>query len=62
MDKIPDYKVDLTIDDVRLLYQCVLKRIETWEGSPRRPPNEQEHLWVLRDTLFAMILDYNFDL
>ena len=60
MDKLPDYTFDMSIDDVRLLHQCVLKRIETWEGSPARPPEEQEQLWKLRDGLYTAILDYNF--
>ncbi len=60
MDDIPDYTVDLTIEDVRLLHQCVEYRIKYWEGSPARPPEEQEHLWKVRDALYAMILDHTF--
>ena len=56
-----DYQVSLRIEDIRLLHQCVLKRIETWEGSPARHPTEQEHLWYLRDSLYRMILEYKFD-
>ncbi len=55
-----DYQVNLTIDDIYLLHHCVLKRIETWEGSPSRHPVEQEHLWYLRDSLYRMILEYKF--
>jgi len=60
MNQEPDYTVDLTIEDIRLLHQCVVKRIELWEGSPARPPEEQEHLWYMRDSLYRMILDYQF--
>jgi hypothetical protein len=56
-----DYEIKLRIDDIRLLYHCVEKRIETWEGSPARPWGEQEHLWYLRDSLFRMILDYKYN-
>ena len=56
-----DYQVNLTIEDIRLLYHCVLKRLETWEGSPSRPAEEQEHLWYLRDSLYRMVLDYTFE-
>tara|TARA_B100000902_G_scaffold271219_1_gene257144 strand:- start:2741 stop:2929 length:189 start_codon:yes stop_codon:yes gene_type:complete len=56
-----DYQVNLTIEDVKLLHQCVLKRLETWEGSPARPAEEQEHLWYLRDSLYRMVLDYTFE-
>jgi len=56
-----DYSVNLTIEDIHLLHHCVLKRIETWEGSPSRHPTEQEHLWYLRDSLYRMILEYKFE-
>ncbi len=56
-----DYTVYLTIEDIRLMHHCVLKRIETWEGSPARPWGEQEHLWILRDNLFRMMLEYKFN-
>jgi len=56
-----DYEVKLRIEDVRLLYHCVQKRIDTWEGSPARPWGEQEHLWYLRDSMFRMILDYKYN-
>tara|TARA_B100000902_G_scaffold385121_1_gene426108 strand:- start:217 stop:441 length:225 start_codon:yes stop_codon:yes gene_type:complete len=61
MNKEPDYTVNLTIEDVRLLHHCVIKRIEMWEGSPARPPEEQEHLWYMRDSLYRMMLDYQFN-
>jgi hypothetical protein len=60
MDNIPDYTVDLTIEDIRLMHQCIEYRIKYWEGSPARPPEEQEHLWKVRDALYAMMLDYTF--
>ena len=60
MNQEPDYTVNLTIEDIRLLHYCVVKRLETWEGSPARPPEEQEHLWYMRDSLYRMILDYRF--
>ncbi|QPB08024.1 hypothetical protein [Synechococcus phage S-H38] len=55
------YHVDMSIEDVHLLYHCVQKRIETWEGHPARHPQEQEHLWYLRDWLYRMILEYKFN-
>jgi len=56
-----DYTVSLTIEDIRLLHHCVIKRIENWEGSPAREPTEQEHLWYLRDSLYRMMLEYKFE-
>ena len=60
MRKEPDYSIDLSIEDIRLLYECVRKRIERWEGAPARPVEEQEHLWYMRDSLYRIILDYQF--
>jgi len=56
-----DYQVSLTIDDIKLLHHCVVKRLEMWEGSPARPPEEQEHLWYLRDSFYRMVLEYSFE-
>ena len=55
------YHVDMSIEDIHLLHHCVCKRIETWEGSPSRHPQEQEHLWYLRDWLYRIILEYKFN-
>ena len=51
---------DMGINDVRLLYGIVCYALETWPGSPRRPPEEQEYLKYLRTQLFAMLADYSF--
>lgn len=59
-EKSFDYQVNLTIQDIRLLQHCVMKRIELWEGYPKRPAEEQEHLWYLRNSLNRIILDYNY--
>ena len=56
-----DYQVNLTIEDIRLLYHCVQETIRLWPGAPARPVEEQEHLWYLRDSLYRMILDYTFN-
>ena len=57
-EETPAYTLDLEIEDVHLLYDCVLKRIENWSGGH---PLEQEHLWYLRDWLYRIILEYRFD-
>ena len=61
MNKEPDYTVNLTIEDIRLLHHCVIKRLEMWEGFPARPAEEQEHLWIMRDSLYRIMLDYKFN-
>ena len=52
--------LDFGIEDIHLLYHCVCKRLEAWEGSPARPAYEQEHLWYLKNELYKAILDYKF--
>tara|TARA_R100000005_G_C4822904_1_gene103275 strand:+ start:107 stop:304 length:198 start_codon:yes stop_codon:yes gene_type:complete len=60
-ENTPSYNLDLDIEDIHLLYQCVCKRIETWEGYPARHPMEQEHLAYLKNWLYRLILEYKFD-
>lgn len=61
MNQEPDYKIDMSIEDIYLLHHCVQETIKNWPGSPARPSEEQEHLWYLRDWLYRMILEYKFD-
>lgn len=56
-----DYQVALRIEDVRALHHCVCEAIRLWPGAPARPPEEQEHLWYLRDSLYRIILEYKFE-
>ena len=60
-ENTPSYHLDLDIEDIHLLYHCVCKRIETWEGYPARHPMEQEHLSHLKNWLYRLILEYKFD-
>jgi|TARA_R100000084_G_scaffold85858_1_gene40661 hypothetical protein len=60
-ENTPSYNLDLDIEDIHLLYQCVCKRIETWEGYPARHPMEQEHLAYLKNWLYRLILEHKFD-
>ena len=34
--------MNMGIDEVRLAYQHISFALETWPGSPARPPEEQE--------------------
>jgi len=56
-DSNQPYVLDFDIEDIHLLYRCVCKRIETWEGGN---PSEQEHLFYMRDWLYRAVLDYKF--
>jgi len=55
-----DFELCLTVQDVRMLYNHICYGIETWPGSPRRPPEEQEYLKYMKHQLFAMLADYSF--
>ena len=60
MNEEPDFYFDFSIEDIHLLYHCVCKRIETWEGYPSRHPTEQEHLQHLKMELYKGILDFKY--
>ena len=53
-------QIFMGIDELRLLYSHICYAIETWPGSPARPPEEQEYLLNLKQRLFAMICEYQF--
>ena len=57
MDYLPDYTLDMTIHEVRLIHKCIEVAIERWSGGP---PEEQEELFRARDQFQAIILDYTF--
>ena len=52
-------ELQFDITATRLLYDHVCYAIETWPGSPRRPPEEQEFLRNLKMSLFSSIMEYN---
>lgn len=54
------YQLDLSPDELHLLYHCVCKRLQNWEGFPARPIEEQEHLWTLKNNLYRVVLDHKF--
>ena len=56
------FMVELSDNDVRTLFYAVQEAIRVWPGYPARPLEEQEQLWSLRDTLFKMTLEMNWDL
>lgn len=52
---------NMSIDQIRALHSSIDYLIQIWPGSPARPAEEQVFLQELRATLFAMILDHNFN-
>lgn len=57
MDFTPDYTVDMSIHEIRLILKCIEVAIERWAGGD---PAEQEMLFRARDQYSAMIMDYTF--
>lgn len=53
----PDYTLDMTIHEIRVLHKCIEVAIEKWSGGN---PEEQEELFRARDQFQAIIFDYTF--
>lgn len=60
-DDVMGFMVELTDDEVRTLLYAVQEAIQVWPGHPARPIEEQEQLEALRNTLFTMTLEMQFD-
>lgn len=58
---LPDFKIEMTTDEVRVLYYSVSEALRLWPGSPQRPAEEQDLLMSLKVVLFAMLMDVNFE-
>ncbi len=56
---IIDFQLDL--DSLQLLYHSTLMHLRYWEGSPKRPPEEQEELFVLRDFLYKALMSAKYE-
>jgi len=61
-DDLMGFMVEFTDEEVRTLLYAVQEAIRVWPGSPRRPADEQEQLQALKDSLFRMTLEMNWDL
>ena len=60
-DDVMGFMVELADDEVRTLLYAVQEAIRVWPGYPARPREEQEQLEALRNTLFMMTLEMQFD-
>lgn len=56
-DFTPDYSVDMSIQEIRLILKCIEIGIDRWAGGD---PSEQDLLFRARDQYRAMIMDYTF--
>jgi hypothetical protein len=52
--------INCGIDEIRMMYNHICYAIESWPGSPKRPVDEQEFLWEMREKYFAMLMEYNY--
>ena len=55
------FMVEFTDDEIRTLLYAVQEAIRVWPGYPARPIEEQEQLTALRNSLFTMTLEMQFD-
>jgi len=60
-DDLMGFMVELSDDEVRTLLYAVQEAIKAWPGYPARPQEEQEQLQALRNSLFTMTLEMQFD-
>ena len=60
-DDVMGFMVELTDDEVRTPLYAVQEAIRVWPGSPARPAEEQGALQDLRNQLFTMTLEMQFD-
>ncbi len=56
-----DYTINVRIEDIKLMHHCEKETIKYWLGAPARPYEEQEQLWALRDNLFKIMLEDQFN-
>ena len=54
-------KLTFNIQSCRMLHDHLEYSLKMWPGSPARPAEEQKMLLQLRDTMFAMRMDYSLD-
>ena len=57
MNPDPDDTIEMSVDDIRLLYKSVCFHLEKWPGGD---PREQEALMAMKDNLFRVILAQQF--
>jgi len=56
-----EFQVTLGPEQIRALSYAVNEAIRLWPGSPARPIEEQEWLWNLRDSFFALQMELVLD-
>lgn len=54
------FEIDFNIDGIRALKGVIDYSLEVWPGAPKRPYQEQEFLWYMRDLLNKCIMEHTF--
>lgn len=56
---IIDFQLDL--DSLQLVYNSIEVHLKYWEGSPRRPAEEQEELFLLKAFLYKALMSAKYE-
>jgi hypothetical protein len=56
-----EFNLQLTPEAVKALSYAVNEAIRMWPGSPARPAREQEVLYALKVSIFAMNMELTLD-
>ena len=57
-EDLPYIELQFGIDDLRLLYRSVSVHVDKWPGGDAE---EQERLQYLKNFLYRIVLEYNFN-
>ena len=57
-EDLPYVELQFGIDDLRLLYKSVSVHVDKWPGGDAE---EQERLQYLKNFLYRIVLEYNFN-
>ena len=49
------------INGIRMMMGVVEYALEVWPGAPKRPTEEQEFLWHMRDQLRRAVLEHTLN-
>ena len=57
MNEEKGFQLDCSDEEIQLLLYTIEEAIKVWPGSPKRPAEEQEKLWELRQVFQKMVLE-----
>tara|TARA_B100001964_G_C13941595_1_gene469191 strand:+ start:76 stop:288 length:213 start_codon:yes stop_codon:yes gene_type:complete len=52
--------IRMGIEEAKLMYSWICFSLEMWPGSPKRPVEEQQWLYFMKNRMFAVIMDHQF--